>query len=211
MPPDRVKLKVGRLSKCSPRRSDKLDHSCREPTSTVVRDCIPIREETWQHFPFSVLLPRVLSTGEGAPYGGQCCPDHLTPIRQSGTAWLTSKVQAHTEKAPRTRNVPVKKQHSLELILAGNPSSPSSPRRAKQARRRPCESRDALANDQFDITIYRPTIQDNAVGAYAQSPSLNRGEGRAPSSRGSGASPRPYRDRSPITNRPLPRSPTRVP
>jgi hypothetical protein len=33
----------------------------------------------------------------------------------------------------------------------------------------------ALANDQFDVTIYRPAIQDNALGAYAQSPSLNRG------------------------------------
>jgi hypothetical protein len=53
----------------------------------------PMREETWQHSPFSVLLPRVLHTGEGAPYGGQRGPDHPTPIRESGTAWLTSKIQ----------------------------------------------------------------------------------------------------------------------
>ena len=32
----------------------------------------------------------------------------------------------------------------------------------------------ALANDQFDVTINRPAIQDNALGAYAQSPLLNR-------------------------------------
>src|SRR5215216_2370966 len=75
-------------------RNDNFDRSCREPTSSVARDHIPMREETWQHFPFSVLLPRVLRTGEGAPYGGQRGPDHPTPIRQSGTAWLTSKVQA---------------------------------------------------------------------------------------------------------------------
>jgi hypothetical protein len=36
----------------------------------------------------------------------------------------------------------------------------------------------ALANDQFDVTIYRPAIQDNALGAFAQSPSVNgRGNG----------------------------------
>ena len=136
MPPDRVKLKVGRLSKWSLRRNDKLDRSCREPTNSVVRDCIAIREESWQHFPFSVLLPRVLSRGEGAPYDGQCCPDRLTPIRQSGRAWLTSTVQAHTEKAPLTRNVPAKKQHSLELALSGHLSGPSCPLRAKKVRRR---------------------------------------------------------------------------
>ena len=33
----------------------------------------------------------------------------------------------------------------------------------------------ALANDQFDVTIYRPAIQDNALGAHAQSPSVNWG------------------------------------
>jgi hypothetical protein len=33
----------------------------------------------------------------------------------------------------------------------------------------------AFANDQFDVTIYRPAIQDNALGAYAQSPSVDRG------------------------------------
>ena len=33
----------------------------------------------------------------------------------------------------------------------------------------------ALANDQFDVNIYRPAIQDNALGAFAQSPSVNRG------------------------------------
>ena len=35
----------------------------------------------------------------------------------------------------------------------------------------------ALANDQFDVTIYRPAIQDNAHGAYAQSPGGNGGSG----------------------------------
>ena len=29
----------------------------------------------------------------------------------------------------------------------------------------------ALANDQFDVNIYRPTIQGKAVDAFAQSPS----------------------------------------
>jgi hypothetical protein len=35
----------------------------------------------------------------------------------------------------------------------------------------------ALANDQFDANIYRPAIQDNALGAYAQSPSVKWGNG----------------------------------
>jgi hypothetical protein len=35
----------------------------------------------------------------------------------------------------------------------------------------------ALADSQFDVNIYRPVIQDNALGAYAQSPSANWGNG----------------------------------
>ena len=35
----------------------------------------------------------------------------------------------------------------------------------------------ALANDQFDVNIYRPTIQNSPLGAYAQSPSGNWGNG----------------------------------
>jgi hypothetical protein len=33
----------------------------------------------------------------------------------------------------------------------------------------------ALANDQFDVNIYRPTIHSSPLGAYAQSPSGNWG------------------------------------
>ena len=33
----------------------------------------------------------------------------------------------------------------------------------------------ALANDQFDVNIYRPTIQVSPLDAYAQSPSGNLG------------------------------------
>jgi hypothetical protein len=35
----------------------------------------------------------------------------------------------------------------------------------------------ALADSQFDVNIYRPAIQGNALGAYAQSPSGNLGNG----------------------------------
>jgi hypothetical protein len=35
----------------------------------------------------------------------------------------------------------------------------------------------ALANDRFDVNIYRPTIHDSPLGAYAQSPSGNWGNG----------------------------------
>jgi hypothetical protein len=35
----------------------------------------------------------------------------------------------------------------------------------------------ALANDQFDVNIYRPAIQHSPLGAYAQSPSGNLGNG----------------------------------
>ena len=35
----------------------------------------------------------------------------------------------------------------------------------------------ALAHDQFDVNIYRPTIQHSPLDAYAQSPSGNWGNG----------------------------------
>jgi hypothetical protein len=35
----------------------------------------------------------------------------------------------------------------------------------------------ALANDQFDVNIYRPSIQHSPMDAYAQSPSGNVGNG----------------------------------
>jgi hypothetical protein len=35
----------------------------------------------------------------------------------------------------------------------------------------------ALANDQFDVNIYRPTVQVSPLDAYAQSPSGNWGNG----------------------------------
>jgi hypothetical protein len=35
----------------------------------------------------------------------------------------------------------------------------------------------ALANDQFDVNIYRPAIQHSPLGAYAQSPTGNLGNG----------------------------------
>jgi hypothetical protein len=37
----------------------------------------------------------------------------------------------------------------------------------------------AFANDQFDVNIYRPTIQHSPLGAFAQSPSANWGNGGA--------------------------------
>jgi O-antigen ligase len=35
----------------------------------------------------------------------------------------------------------------------------------------------AFANDQFDVNIYRPAIQHSPLGAFAQSPSTNWGNG----------------------------------
>ena len=35
----------------------------------------------------------------------------------------------------------------------------------------------AFANDQFDVNIYRPTIVDSPLGAYAQSPAGQWGNG----------------------------------
>jgi hypothetical protein len=42
----------------------------------------------------------------------------------------------------------------------------------------------ALANDQFDVNIYRPTIVDNPAGAYAQSPASNWGGGSVAAPKG---------------------------
>jgi hypothetical protein len=42
----------------------------------------------------------------------------------------------------------------------------------------------ALANDKFDANIYRPTIVDSPLGAYAQSPAVNRGNGSTGTSKG---------------------------
>ena len=37
----------------------------------------------------------------------------------------------------------------------------------------------ALANEQFDVNIYRPAVQGSAVDAFAQSPSSLKGSTRA--------------------------------
>jgi hypothetical protein len=42
----------------------------------------------------------------------------------------------------------------------------------------------ALANDQFDVNIYRPTIIDNPLGAYAQSPASSWGSGSVATHKG---------------------------
>ena len=42
----------------------------------------------------------------------------------------------------------------------------------------------ALANDRFDVNIYRPTVVDNPLAAYAQSPASSWGSGSVATQKG---------------------------